>query len=868
MFTWLEIFSELSKWILPYRNRQAELCKILKDIGFEGNLVDEDQNGKKPLEVIDPFTFFAFFQKIKNADNRNAYLKKLKEEIGLLSEIPSDFYGLPSAQPMALWYFSYERDRTPGLIDTLWDFAEQAVAGELQGGTFKTVLAMPGIRIGKLSQGLFWLNPNKFYPIDAHKGYLEINGINTFVETLEDYLNILKSVQEKFNKPYYEISYDAWKYSQEKHGRFWRIGTHDDSGNSYWEEMKNGNFVAIGWSDLGDLGENGDITKEEIIQKFSEAGYNKPKNVTSRKAGEIFNFVQEIEPGDIVLAAEGMNVLGVGIVKGNYHFDEAIGFPHLRDVEWQNIKGQVPSLSEGLRTTVFEVKDPSFQNAIKKLISNLNTMNIKEEFIDWFISRGDMPYKSAFPSKEKLSAELDAYQEHFERNLFEVSADNYEDLIEYIDKVRMQDPAFTTYSASPRMGNGRPRAVLGHLMKFIHLKFVKENMQADEEKKSNIEAMPLNTILYGPPGTGKTFHSIDYAVKIATGESNGHKANKEVFDSLRKEKQIEFVTFHQNYSYEDFMVGIRPAVEEDTLKFSKHKGIFYELVQNAKENYQASLLEEGIRISVTDLVNNLLERLRGGEKIALKTSSGVDFSIKYLSEYSIQLVYANGSENNTLSVDTLIDVADDKREYTSSLKTYYYPLKNYLLKDQIKVSDQRTARKNYVLIIDEINRANISKVFGELITLLEDDKRSGEDNELKITLPNGEKDFGIPPNLYIVGTMNTADKSIALIDIALRRRFEFIGKYPEYDHLLSDQKELLQKINTSIFDKKKSADYLIGHAYFMKGLAIENVLRNKVIPLLMEYFSGKTDIVSSVFEGTAWAVKYNTTNYIWEITKR
>jgi hypothetical protein len=183
---------------------------------------------------------------------------------------------------------------------------------------------------------------------------------------------------------------------------------------------------------------------------------------------------------------------------------------------------------------------------------------------------------------------------------------------------------------------------------------------------------------------------------------------------------------------------------------------------------------------------------------------------------------------------------------------------------------QKEPLKNFVLIIDEINRANISKVFGELITLLEDDKRLGKANELKISLPNGEKEFGVPPNLYLIGTMNTADKSIALIDIALRRRFEFIGYYPDYENekLKSEAKTLLQKINEEIYKLKNSADYLIGHAYFMKDEAIETTLRNKVIPLLMEYFSGKTKIVSDIFNETTWKVEYDTTQFNWTISLR
>jgi 5-methylcytosine-specific restriction protein B len=183
--------------------------------------------------------------------------------------------------------------------------------------------------------------------------------------------------------------------------------------------------------------------------------------------------------------------------------------------------------------------------------------------------------------------------------------------------------------------------------------------------------------------------------------------------------------------------------------------------------------------------------------------------------------------------------------------------------------------KKFVLIIDEINRANISKVFGELITLLEEDKRLGEENELKITLPNGEREFGVSPNLYIIGTMNTADKSIALIDIALRRRFEFIGYYPTEEvlsklvadqQISTDKAELLEQINKEVFKKRGSADYLIGHAYFINNKGIQEILKSKIIPLLMEYFSGKTKQVSEVFLETKWKVEYNEGNYRWDIS--
>lgn len=412
---------------------------------------------------------------------------------------------------------------------------------------------------------------------------------------------------------------------------------------------------------------------------------------------------------------------------------------------------------------------------------------------------------------------------------------------------------------------------------------------------------PLNSILYGPPGTGKTYNSIDKAVIIATGSSSEHISNKKQFDELRKQGQIEFVTFHQNYSYEDFMVGIRPNVSETTseLSFKKHYGIFYEIAKRARENYENSLKDEHT-ISRENWVNEKFEEFK--EYVESEIEENGKFAIKNnVSIYSVEdevFIYTGEKENGELwknqrigmHYDALINIylADvqnrqdiKKLENVPSLEkqhaTYSFELiekfRQFLKEKGYKFQSttvQKEPLKNFILIIDEINRANISKVFGELITLLEDDKRLGKPNELKITLPNGEKEFGVPPNLYLIGTMNTADKSIALIDIALRRRFEFIGYYPDYENekLKPEAKTLLQKINEEIYKLKNSADYLIGHAYFMKDEAIETTLRNKVVPLLMEYFSGKTKIVSDIFNETTWKVEYDTTKFNWTISLR
>ena len=312
--------------------------------------------------------------------------------------------------------------------------------------------------------------------------------------------------------------------------------------------------------------------------------------------------------------------------------------------------------------------------------------------------------------------------------------------------------------------------------------------------------------------------------------------------------RVEFVTFHPSYSYEEFVEGLKPIPAETTssgLKFIVEDGIFKKIAIRA--------ICEALKSANNDLANIANEILKLLNKI----------------------------EDRGLNEDEYNKYTEKKRELWNRIREL----------SEEKLRNLFANAPKFYLIIDEINRGDISRIFGELITLLEADKRLGEKNQIIATLPYSKEPFGVPPNLYIIGTMNTADRGIALIDIALRRRFGFIELMPSYKVLINElgidnvksEKEAIDKIKSwnknELNDVKKLAvkvlytinerirklydrDHQIGHSYFLKLKESENAVEtlkniwyHEVIPLLQEYFYDDPKKLSKVLNGKFVEVK-------------
>ena len=369
-----------------------------------------------------------------------------------------------------------------------------------------------------------------------------------------------------------------------------------------------------------------------------------------------------------------------------------------------------------------------------------------------------------------------------------------------------------------------------------------------------------NIILYGSPGVGKT-HNTNKLIKLI--ESG--KAEQEIFKEIKENKKetieldddiksrTKFVTFHQSFGYEDFIEGFRPNEEG---KIELVDGIFKNICKEAQANLDNSQSDKVFNFD--RFLSDFIQEVEAKEMFQIDTN--LTITVKKKTNGDFQSFKVGGRvKNQSLTKDIIkrdfelflnrkIIIYQDIQPTFESQSQYhgnapyyfklYEAMKEYLDTTDFKYESNKSDLQNYYLVIDEINRGNISKIFGELITLIEEDKR----DILEVTLPYSKQPFKIPSNLYIIGTMNSSDKSIALIDIALRRRFTFLKMEPNAD-LIDDNeaKALFIALNEHIKKSHLGEDYQIGHSYFMGIESLDDldfVWDYKIKPLLEEYFYG------------------------------
>lgn len=819
-FTWIPFYKELAQKLLAYKDKQNELIDFLEELKTEGipsiPLNDKDVEDKDiKMDAIDPFTFFATFNRGISDKNRIRILKKVKDKFEIKSEVPTDFSGIPVASNFKSWYFAFKKDRKELDIPTLWQIAEKVIntPNEITDSLFNKGLQILGVSITNLSMGLFWINPERFAACDGViLEYLKKKGFtNPKIKNLNDYLAYIQNIRNFMpGKSFQELSFDAWKESKKvidaptpsSSVKYWLYAPGEKA--EMWEEFYSKGILGIEVDALGDLTDY--PNKSSIVKRLQELKNAVTPSSHKNDATACDELVHKMGIDDVVIVKTKTNVLlGYGIVSSDYFFDaERERYKSCRKVEWKH-KGY------------WEIDHPL---AIKTLTD--------------------------------------------------------------ITKYKSEYPGYTLYAE-------RLMAILKGELK-------------STEKKMTIMKHSLNQILFGPPGTGKTYNSVNQSLTIIDGEiPDDRELATNRFRELIKKGQIVFSTFHQSMCYEDFIEGIKPVEPEnegESISYKVIDGIFKQLAINAEfEYYKEGELKDKKEQKIVlfdDYWNRLIADIESNELTKVKTLSGKFLKIQTVTgqgnvvvkpEQEDALEYIVSYNRTKKLFDAFSDLSkvknidkefrqviggsnstaywgilnqlknyDLKIEVTSVIpgfeeKEYSYDQKKELLRSWNGSYKSKSDIKPYILIIDEINRGNVAQIFGELITLLEEDKRLGRTEELRVTLPySKQKGFGVPSNLYIIGTMNTADRSVEALDTALRRRFTFIEMPPRYD-LPELENEIMdgitlemimQTLNARI-EKLLDKDHLIGHSYFLSvdDLAcLKKIFHQNIIPLLQEYFYG------------------------------
>ena len=892
-FTWVKTHKELVEIISKKRSQQEKLIEALRKVGIAG-LHDEDKKGKRfDLKEIDPFTFFCFIYKY-GPQKRILLLQEVAKLFKV--SIPTDELGVPSVNAQKVCLFPFESTRTNNEINRLWDFFESALKNTITDEQFQDILTITGTGKTKLSEGLYSILPDKYFPINGPaKPYIkEVLGIEPVFNTYTEYLSLLEKIKSKISIPFYELSYEAWKWNDNSKQDYFILGSRYGANNNVdvSSQMIQQSVVAVGFAKDIDLTnyfqENVDEIKSYLESKGeSQSSINALRIFLSLKVGDKIAIKASGSPRG---KSPFLSIIAIAEVEErngeiyNYNPEELI---HTINVKYLNKRVYKEFELGGYGMTIHRL---SKEEHIKQIFeSNYQPINNNSEF-DKILAKLNPADTEVYFNFLKEIIQKYNLEKGDERLVFSLRENrlnftigqrycwtigNYEEYsigVISTKKISRNDGQFDGKEPRPYyclLNNEKFKSLnktniysaleseLNRTKKSSFLKYNNSDFEnrVFESKKNQSMNISLNTILYGPPGTGKTYMLKNKFMKEFTSTEN----------SITKEEFLIDIIQHCSW-WQVIALALRQLGKTKVSGINNHQYVKIKtqlsnstsITQTIWGQLQSHAIEECEEVKVQRRVAPLI--------FNKTTDSHWEILDSHVVDQAPEIIELEKKINDFSKVP---NTKIERFEFVTFHQSYSYEdfvegikpeLNNtdvaYKIEEGVFQKMCNRARNdkanNYAIFIDEINRGNISSVFGELITLIEDDKREGQSNEIKATLPYSQKSFSVPSNLYIIGTMNTADRSVEALDTALRRRFSFIELNPDPQQLSHpnyacsgiDLSKLLTAINARI-EKLLNKDYCIGHSYFMSIKDKNNplteirvIFQNKILPLFQEYFYG------------------------------
>lgn len=733
-FSWIPYYHELAEKLLEYKDNRIPLIKFVYSneglLNYVEYLHNEDNTH---FHDIDPFSFFAIFNRQISDDNRKEIIIRIKKYFGIKAEIPEDFAGIPVVNNQRSFYIHWG-DFVSESCNNIWNLFVSFMKSSSFNEEFNELINRKGMGIAMATIPLFWIKPYDFLALDSrNKSYLQNYGItNLNVTNFNEYQNLLQQIKAKINNrqikedSFPEISYNAWKTEDRN--------SEDQDIIKFANQIIDSNMIS------------------QKIQEYTKILHSK-KNLILQGApgtGKTYN-----------TAALALAICEQNDVNLNDHAAVMERYEQLRK------EGQLAF------TTFHQSMDyEDFVEGIKPIVLNED--------------EGQMIYKVEDGIFKKISIRASFVEDS--------NADNFDESWQkLIGKLEEDD-------------------------------FIDVPLLSSKSKSIRIE---LNN--FGTGLANRTYENDEYKKGEWINGKSKFFSREQLYNVYRGLPGVP-MGGHDNYR----KAVVEMMKQDFGLKEYVGGG---EVYNNGKQPLKIS--DSSVEKAIAAFVNDASNRAVIVESILGKSKWEV-----VIDKSNIYVKTQNGTLAQTSKTEIIRYIKT--KEYNSGHNTYEPAIGDYILKHFFERKSVSYSIP-HVLIIDEINRGNVSKIFGELITLLEADKRSDANHPITVTLPYSKEPFSVPSNLYIIGTMNTTDRSVGFIDYAVRRRFAFATLKADRQILINNGCDESSK-NVRLFDAVKTFlenhkadmdidDLMVGHSYFMARdkSELQLKLQYEIIPLIQEY---------------------------------